>query len=77
MKTKRKIQIKVVGKESTECIRIYDNLVRCNIYINGRTCVFWTTEANYKALTFDGVFTKRDSTGAVNTTNVFTEEESS
>ncbi|WP_221662021.1 hypothetical protein [Bacteroides faecis] len=74
---KKKLQINVIGKESTENIRVYDDLVRCNICINGRTCTFWTTEANYKALIFDGFFVESDSTGAINTTNVFTEEESS
>lgn len=75
---KKKIQINVVGKESTENVIKYNDLIKCNIYVNGRTCTFWTTEANHKALIFDGFFINDGitdtKTGIINTTSVYTEE---
>lgn len=53
---KKNIRIKVMGRESSENVRVYDDLVRCDICVSGRTCTFWTTEANYNALVFDGLF---------------------
>ncbi|WP_277134433.1 hypothetical protein [Bacteroides congonensis] len=53
---KKNIRIKVTGRESSENVRAYDDLIRCEICVSGRTCAFWTTEANYKALVFDGLF---------------------
>ena len=73
----KKLQINVVGKESSENVTIYNDLIRCNICVDGRICAFWTTEANYKSLIYDGFFIKNemlaDETGVVNTTNVFVE----
>lgn len=60
---KQYIQIKVTGRESSESVRIYDDLVRFDICVSGRTCAFWTTEANYNALVFDGLFKKAEDTG--------------
>lgn len=75
---KKKIQMNVVGKESAKNVTAYDDLVKCRVCISGRICTFWTTEANYKALIFDGFFIKdgrsADAAGVVNTTNVFVEE---
>ncbi|WP_322933727.1 hypothetical protein VCM39_13470 [Bacteroides sp. CG01] len=75
---KKKIQINVVGKESTENVIKYNDLIKCNICVNGRICTFWTTEANYKALIFDGFFINDGitdtKTGIINTTSVYTEE---
>ncbi|WP_285948452.1 hypothetical protein [Bacteroides congonensis] len=56
MHMKKNIRIKVTGRESSENVRAYDDLIRCEICVSGRTCAFWTTEANYKALVFDGLF---------------------
>lgn len=53
---KKNIRIKVTGRESSENIRAYDDLIKCEICVSGRTCTFWTTEANYKALVFDRLF---------------------
>ena len=53
---RKNIRIKVTGRESSENVRAYDALIRCEICVSGRTCAFWTTEANYKALVFDGLF---------------------
>jgi len=74
MKTNRKLQIDVIGEEP-ECT----GFVKCKIYIDGRSCIFWTTDANYQALMYDGVFIRngktRDSAGVINTTRTFIEEE--
>ena len=53
---KKNIQIKVNGRESSGNTGIYNDLIRCEIRVSGRACMFWTTEANYKALVFDGLF---------------------
>ena len=73
----RTLQIDVMGVEPNfDSIR-KDELIRCKLYVDGRACIFWTTEANYKALIYDGFFVRDgknvDSSGAVNTTNTFTE----
>ena len=72
---KRSVQIDVVALN--EEIR-YTDMVRCNIYLGGRCCTFWTTQSNYEALIYDGIFIRdgkaKDSANILNTTNVFYEE---
>ena len=77
--SKRKLQIDVMGHESNfENIR-KDELIRCKLYVDGRSCVFWTTESNYNALVHDRFFIRDgkdvDCSGAINTTNDFIEDE--
>ena len=71
------LQIDVMGSEPDILKFRDDELIRCKLYVDGRACIFWTTEANYKALVYDGFFVRdgkdNDSSGAVNTTNVFRE----
>lgn len=73
MSKKRTLQIDVLGP-----LDINENIIDCNIYIDGRCCRFYTSKANYEALMYDGIFlrnvTKKDSAGVLNTTNVFIEE---
>lgn len=74
----KKIQINVVGKEDVENVIAYSDLVKCSICVSGRTCTFWTTEANYNALIFDSFFIRDrhsiDDTGIINQSNIFVEE---
>lgn len=74
----KKLQINVMGTETIERLAVHRNLIRCNICIDGRICAFWTTEANYNALIYDGVFIHdgrlADASGVINTSNVFVEE---
>lgn len=69
---KRTLQIDVLGEaeEST-------SLIKCNIYIDGRCCEFYTFKHNYEELIRDGVFIRdgksKDSAGVLNTTHVFEE----
>jgi hypothetical protein len=74
----RTIQIDVMGPEAPERFSQLGNMVRCHVYIDGRCCAFWTTNANYEALIYDKVFIRdgksKDSADVVNTTNVFVEE---
>ena len=75
---KRRLQINVLGTEPSEHVKMYNDLIRCNICIDGRICTFWTTEANYKALIFDGFFIREDNcadqSGVIYTTKVYEEE---
>ena len=75
---KRELQIDVMGVEPNfENIR-QEELIRCKFYIDGRACIFWTTEANYKALMYHKFFVRdgntQDVAGVINTTNMFVEE---
>lgn len=70
---KRTLQIDVIGPvEGTD-------LVKCKLYVDGRVCMFWTTQSNYEALMFDKIFIRDgktvDSAGVINTTNNFIEED--
>lgn len=56
----KKIQINVVGKADKRKVRQYNDLIECRICIDERTCKFWTTEANYEALVYDGFFLRND-----------------
>lgn len=72
------LQIDVMGIEPDfELIRP-DELMRCKLYVNGSTCIMWTTKANYDALMYHGFFIrdgkKQDCSGAINTTNTFIEK---
>ena len=73
--TNRSLQIDVVT--IGEDIK-YSDMVRCNLYIDGRCCTIWTTKSNYEALLYDKVFIRdgkqKDSANILNTTNVFYEE---
>ena len=68
---KRKLQIDVMGL--VEEI----NLVECKLHVDGRTCIFYMSNANYEALKFDGFFIRdgkdKDSANVINTTHVFEE----
>lgn len=70
--SKRELQIDVKGPEPSN-----PELIRCNIYVDGRCCAFWTTKSNYEALMYDKVFIRDgktlDSANILNTTNVFVE----
>lgn len=74
--SKRELQIDVItiGEEIH-----YKDMVRCNIYIDGRCCTFWTTQSNYEALKRDRVFIRhgneKDSANVINTTNMFIERQ--
>lgn len=74
----KKIQMNVVGKEYAEKDIEYNDLVKCLVCVSGRICTFWTTEANYKSLIYDGFFIRdgrlADASGVINTTNVYVEE---
>lgn len=70
---KRTMQIDVIGSvEGT-------GFMKCKLYVDGRVCVFYMTESNYKALMFDKIFIRDgqtiDSAGVINTTNTFIEED--
>jgi hypothetical protein len=69
---KRTLQIDVTGTLDDIA------MVECKIIINnGRTCLFYTSKANYEALIYDGVFIRdgkeKDSANILNTTHVFEE----
>lgn len=53
--------------------------MKCKLYVDGRVCVFYMTESNYKALMYDKIFIRDgqtiDSAGVINTTNTFIEED--
>lgn len=70
---KRALKIDVIGPiEGTD-------FVKCKLYADGRTCIFWTTQSNYEALMYDKIFIRDgkeiDSAGVINTTKVFFEED--
>ena len=71
---KRQLQIDVIGPQKGA-----KDMIRCNLYYDGRCCAFWTTRANYEALMYDQLFIRDgknpDSAGVINTTNIFSEEE--
>lgn len=54
------------------------NLVRMNLYVDGRCIAIWTSPSNYDALVYDKVFIrtgeKQDSAGVWNTTREFVED---
>jgi hypothetical protein len=54
-----------------------DELIRCKLYFDGYSSVFWTTRSNYEALIYHGFFVRdgsyEDSSGAVNTSSVYEE----
>lgn len=67
------MQIDVIGSvEGT-------GFMKCKLYADGRVCVFYMTESNYKALMYDKIFIRDgqtiDSAGVINTTNTFIEED--
>lgn len=72
----RTLKIDVIGPVSAKDIQY--QLIECQIYIDGRYCMFWTTKANYEALMYDKVFIRdgktKDSDGVLNTTNTFVED---
>lgn len=74
---KRILQIDVKGPVPEDYILELEDLVECRIIVDGRSCTFWTTKSNYKALMYDKVFIRdgkeKDSAGVINTTNVFEE----
>lgn len=74
----KRLQINVMGVETSEDVKMHNDLIRCNICVDGRICAFWTTEANYKALVFDRFFIREgnciDQIGVINTTNVYEED---
>ena len=70
---KRTLQIDVIGPvDGTE-------FMKCEMYADGRVCVFYMTKSNYAALLFDKIFIRDgktvDSAGVINTTNTFIEED--
>lgn len=71
----RILKIDVIGSVSAKDIQY--QLIECQICIDGRYCMFWTTKANYEALLYDKVFIRdgktKDSEGVLNTTNTFEE----
>lgn len=73
----RKLQIDVKGPVSEDLILDHKDLIECKLIVDGRTCTFWTTKSNYRALMYDKVFirdgTDKDSAGIINTTHVFEE----
>lgn len=78
MSKKRNLQIDVMGLEPDFDQIRKEELIRCKLYVDGRTCFIWTTKANYEALKYDGFFVRdgkeQDCSGAINTTNTFIEE---
>lgn len=76
---KSKLQVNVIGRVSAEKVTACNDMIRCNICIDGRICAFWTTEANYEALVFDGFFlrggNRPDASGVLNTTHIYVAEE--
>lgn len=56
----KKIQINVVGKANKRKVMQYNDLIECRFCVDGRVCTFWTTEANYEALVYDGFFLRND-----------------
>jgi hypothetical protein len=75
---KRKLQIDVMGLEPNFQHIRQDELIRCKLYIDGIACMFWTTRSNYEHLMYYKFFIRdgktEDVSGAINTTNMFTEE---
>ena len=69
---KRELQIDVLGPSKQD-----ENIIECNIYIDGRCCRFYTSKSNYEALMYDKVFIRdgkeKDSANVLNTTNIFKE----
>lgn len=68
---KRTMQIDVIGPvQETE-------LMKCKLYINGRSCVIGMSRYDYEELMHEKVFIRNgktvDSAGVINTTNVFIE----
>ena len=68
---KRTLQIDVTGFNKDIA------MVECKVIIDGRSCFFYTSKANYEALTLDGVFIRdgkvKDSANILNTTRLFDE----
>lgn len=69
----RKMQIDVIGSvEGTE-------LMKCNLYVNGRVCVIGMSKYDYEELVREKVFIRDgktiDAAGVINTTNTFVEED--
>jgi hypothetical protein len=71
---KKKIQIDVMRDSYIEYIRP-DYLVRCKLYIDGNATIIWISQSSYQVLIHDGFFIRdgkeTDSSGAVNTTEVY------
>ena len=69
---KRTLQIDVLGPSEGD-----ERIIECVLIVDGRSCMFYTSRANYQALMFDGVFIRdgkeKDSANVVNTTHVFDE----
>lgn len=70
---KRTMQIDVIGSVGGT------GFMKCKLYADGRVCVFYMTESNYKALMYDKIFIRDgktvDSANVINTTNTFIEED--
>jgi len=71
---KRTLQIDVLGPTKDD-----ERIIKCVLIVDGRSCIFYTSRANYHALIFDGIFIRdgkeADSAGIVNTTHVFDERD--
>lgn len=69
----RKLQIDVIGPIDNDGLTI-----ECRLYVDGRSCTFYTSKPNYEALMNDGVFIRdgkeKDSANVLNTTRVFVEQ---
>lgn len=69
---KRTLQIDVIGTTEDD-----ERIIECVLIVDGRSCIFYLSRANYQALMFDQVFIRdgqeRDSAGILNTTHVFEE----
>ncbi len=75
----RTIQIDVKGVVRFEDVeKLKNDIIRCDIHIDGRCCEFWTSKRTYEALQYDGIFIRDgktiDSSGAINTSITFTEK---
>lgn len=74
---KRTLQIDVVGPAEDHEIQGV-KLMRCKLFVDGRTITFWTSKSNYDALVYDKVFVRdgkeKDSANMINTTNTFIEK---
>ncbi len=69
----RKLQIDVKGPSESN-----NNIMVCNLYIDGRCCRFYMSRVDYEALMYDGVFLRdgktADSADVINTTNLYEEQ---
>lgn len=72
MAKQRKLQIDVKGPTDED-----PTIIECILSVDGRDCLFYMSEANYRALLYDGIFVRdgneTDSANCVNTTSVYVE----